>query len=425
MAPKRKIVIVGGGFGGLSAAKALGKNDDLEVTLLDRRNYHLFQPLLYQVATAGLSPADIAVPIRGVLSDFPNVEVVLAKVDSVDLAAKTIRAGEQDWPYDSLILACGARHSYFGHDEWEENAPGLKTLEQATEIRRRILTAFELAERTEAPAERERQLTFAIVGGGPTGVELAGAIAEISRTTLEKDFRRIDPAKTRVVLVEGSPRVLAAFDESLSRKAKRDLEILGVQVRTATRVTDVTADGIRIGAETLRAGTVIWAAGVAPSPIGKSLGVPLDPSGRVIVGPDLAIPGRPEVFVIGDQAAAQDAKGSPLPGLAPVAMQEGRYVARVIAEDLPPTTREPFRYLDKGQMATVGRKRAVMQFHGLHVGGFFAWLAWLFIHIFYLIGFKNRLTVFANWTWSYLTFKRGARLITEKEWREIPPPPRN
>ncbi|MBS1961379.1 MAG: NAD(P)/FAD-dependent oxidoreductase [Bdellovibrionales bacterium] len=413
----RKVVIVGGGFGGLAAAKALARNADLQITVFDRRNYHLFQPLLYQVATAGLSPADIAVPIRAILSGKSNVEVTLAEIDGVDLAAKTVRSGTRNWPFDSLVLACGARHAYFGHDEWEEHAPGLKTLEQATEIRRRILLAFELAERATDPEERKRYLTFAIVGGGPTGVELAGAIAEISRTTLEKDFRHIDPARTRVVLIQGGPRVLEAFDESLSRRAARDLETLGVQVWTSSRVTEVTADGVRLGSESLRAGTVIWAAGVQPSPIGRALGVPLDSAGRVVVGPDLAVPGHPDVFVIGDQAAVRGADGKPLPGLAPVAMQEGRYVADLVRRGVPAAERAPFRYLDKGQMATIGRSRAVLEFGALRFGGFLAWAAWLFIHIFYLIGFKNRLTVFANWTWSYLTFKRGARLITERDWR--------
>ncbi len=413
----RKVVIVGGGFGGLAAAKSLARNADLQITVFDRRNYHLFQPLLYQVATAGLSPADIAVPIRAILSGKSNVEVTLAEIDGVDLAAKTVRSGTRNWPFDSLVLACGARHAYFGHDEWEEHAPGLKTLEQATEIRRRILLAFELAERATDPEERKRYLTFAIVGGGPTGVELAGAIAEISRTTLEKDFRHIDPARTRVVLIQGGPRVLEAFDESLSRRAARDLETLGVQVWTSSRVTEVTADGVRLGSESLRAGTVIWAAGVQPSPIGRALGVPLDSAGRVVVGPDLAIPGHPDVFVIGDQAAVRGADGKPLPGLAPVAMQEGRYVADLVRRGVPAAERAPFRYLDKGQMATIGRSRAVLEFGALRFGGFLAWAAWLFIHIFYLIGFKNRLTVFANWTWSYLTFKRGARLITERDWR--------
>jgi NADH dehydrogenase len=417
----KHVVVVGGGFGGLTAAKELAKDRWIQVTLLDRRNHHLFQPLLYQVATAGLSPADIAMPIRSILSDRKNVEVFLAEVDRIDVAGRRVHAGDRTWTYDALVLACGARHSYFGHGAWEENAPGLKNLEQATEIRRRILLAYEMAEKAVNPEEQEKRLTFVVVGGGPTGVEMAGAIAEISRSTLERDFRRIDPARTRVILIEGSPRVLGGFDEDLSKKAHRDLENLGVLVRTKTRVTAVDDEGVLIGEERVRAGTVIWAAGVEPSPTGKLLGAPLDPAGRVVVGPDLSIPRHPDVFVIGDQSSAMDAKGCPLPGLAPVAMQEGRYVARLLRDEWAgrsdPRTRAPFRYRDKGQMATVGRKRAVVQFAGLRFGGLIAWMAWLFVHIFYLIGFRNRLFVITQWTWSYLMFQRGARLIVGKEWR--------
>lgn len=425
--PKKKVVIIGGGFGGLAAAKALGKDRNFEVTVLDRRNYHLFQPLLYQVATAGLSPADIAVPIRAILSDAQNTTVVMAEADRIDLETKSVGSGDLSWNYDYLVLACGARHSYFGKDAWEENAPGLKTLEQATEIRRRILLAFELAERETDPAKQRANLTFVIVGGGPTGVELAGSIAEISRTTLEKDFRRIDPARTRVILIEAGARLLAAFDPSLSKRAARDLEGLGVQIWTSTRVTDVTKNGVNLAGESVEANTVLWAAGVLPSPTGKMLGTPLDRGGRVIVGPDLTVPEHPEVFVIGDQSHASDAAGNPLPGLAPVAMQAGRYVAKMIRKEVKaiagqksPETRPAFTYADKGQMATIGRKRAVLQFKGIKFGGFFAWVAWLFVHVFYLIGFKNRIFVLWQWAWSYFTFNRGARLITGKEWRENP-----
>lgn len=424
---KKKVVVIGGGFAGLAAAKDLGKDPNLEVTVLDRRNYHLFQPLLYQVATAGLSPADIAMPIRAILSDAKNTTVVMAEADRIDVTKKTVGSGDTLWDYDYLVLACGARHSYFGKDAWEENAPGLKTLEQATEIRRRILLAFELAERETDPTKQRALLTFVIVGGGPTGVELAGAIAEISRTTLEKDFRKIDPARTRVILIEAGSRLLAAFDPTLSKRAARDLEGIGVQIWTSTRVTDVTKNGVSLANESVEANTVLWAAGVLPSSTGKMLGTPLDRGGRVMVGPDLTVLEYPEVFVIGDQSHALDAEGNPLPGLAPVAMQAGRYVAKIIRKEVkadhqgkPREPRAPFTYTDKGQMATIGRKRAVLQFKGIKFGGFFAWVAWLFVHVFYLIGFKNRFFVLWQWAWSYLTFSRGARLITQKEWRENP-----
>ncbi|MBX3033237.1 MAG: NAD(P)/FAD-dependent oxidoreductase [Bdellovibrionaceae bacterium] len=412
-----KVIVVGGGFAGLNAAKVLARNPQVEVLLLDRRNHHLFQPLLYQVATAGLSPAEIATPIRSVFSDFPNVRVLMEEVQGIDRHAKTIATSSGSHNYDYLIIATGAMHSYFGHDEWENFAPGLKTLEQATEIRRRILFAFEEAEKISDPGLQKEWLSFVIVGGGPTGVELAGAIAEISRTTLEKDFRHIDPAQTRVLLIEAGPRLLAAFDESLSKRASRDLERMGVQTWTRTRVTEVTAEGVRFGGESVRARTVIWAAGVEASPLGKKLSTPLDRSGRVIVEKDLSLPGDPRVFVIGDLAAFEEASGKTLPGLAPVAMQEGRAAGRNILRDLQGRPREAFRYVDKGIMATIGRRRAIMEVGKLRVGGILAWYAWLFIHIFYLIGFKSRLFVFLQWAWSYLTFKRGARLIVDKDWR--------
>ncbi|MBC7385154.1 MAG: NAD(P)/FAD-dependent oxidoreductase [Cryobacterium sp.] len=419
---KKKVVIVGAGFGGLTAAKKLAGDDRLEVTVLDRRNYHLFQPLLYQVATAGLSPAEIAVPIRGILSDNENTEVVLGEVDRIDVKNRTVGSGTREWKYDYLLLACGARHSYFGKDEWEENAPGLKTLEQATEIRRRILTAFELAERETDTNRQKAHQTFVIVGGGPTGVELAGAIAEISRHTFEKDFRHIDPSRTRVILIEAGTRVLAQFDESLSKRAARDLETMGVQIWTSSRVTGVSREGVQLGDESVAASTVLWAAGVLPSPTGNLLGTSLDRTGRVNVGPDLSIEGHPEIFVIGDQSAVTGENGKPLPGLAPVAMQQGRYVAKIIRAEAKTNekSRLPFYYHDKGQMATIGRKHAVLQYGKIKFGGFFAWMAWLFVHIFYLIGFKNRIFVLWDWAWSYLTFNRGARLITQKEWRENP-----
>lgn len=413
----KTVVIVGGGFAGLKAAKALGHKDGVKVTLIDKHNYHLFQPLLYQVATAGLSPADIASPIRGILSNHKNVAVFLGEVKKVDLQNKKITADERELTYDYLVLACGALHSYFGHPEWENNAPGLKTLEQATEIRRRILIAFEKAEKEENLDRQKQNLTFVIVGGGPTGVELAGAIAEISRQTLTKDFRRINPASTRVLLIEAGPRILSAFDESLSNKASRDLEDLGVQIWTSTRVTDVRSDSVVLGEEIIKASTIVWAAGVQPSGLNKELNVPLDRAGRVIVEKDLSLKDHPEVFVLGDQACSFDENSRPLPGLASVAMQQGKHVAKNILNDIQGKPREPFQYLDKGQMATLGRKKAIAQINKLKFSGFLAWLIWLFIHVYYLIGFKNKLSVISQWSYAYFTFKKGARLIVDKEWR--------
>jgi NADH dehydrogenase len=414
----RRIVVVGAGFGGLQVTLGLANQPGVEVLLIDRRNHHLFQPLLYQVAMAALSPADIATPIRSIVSGARNVTVQLGEVLTVDRAAKTVTTDFGVVPYDLLVLACGATHSYFGHDVWEDHAPGLKTLEQATEIRRRVLTAFELAEREQDPARQRQLLTFVVVGGGPTGVELAGALGEISRFTLQRDFRHIDPARTRVVLIEGGPRLLAAFDPALAEKATRSLEALGVSVWTSSRVEQVTAEGVVVGGETLRAATVIWAAGVKPSPLGRCLGTALDKSGRVIVGPDLALPEDPCVFVIGDQAAfVPDGAHEALPGLAPVAIQEGRFVAKTILRETPGKPRPTFRYFDKGMLATIGRSSAIMQAGHLKMSGFIAWLAWLFVHIYYLIGFRNRLVVLFNWAWSYLAFRRGARLIVSKSWK--------
>jgi NADH dehydrogenase len=421
----KKVVIVGAGFAGLNCAKKLAGKDDLRVDIIDRRNYHLFQPLLYQVAMAGLSPAEIAVPIRTLLARHRNVEIKLDNVTGADLGRKKVfLSGNEGKPveldYDYLVLACGAKHSYFAHPEWENDAPGLKTLEQATEIRRRVLLAFELAEKTSDPEEQKRLLTFVVVGGGPTGVELAGALGEISRYTLSRDFRHIDPARTRVILIEAGPRILAAFDPELSKKAARDLEELGVQTWTQSRVTDVNADGVRLGNETVRAATVLWAAGVQPSSLGRSIGLPLDTIGRVKVGEDLSVAGHPEVFVLGDMANAPGPNGQPVPGLAPAAMQEGRATAENILADLKGKPRKPFRYLDKGMMATIGRKKAVGQFKSVRFTGFIAWMAWLFVHVYYLIGFKNRLFVLAQWAYAYVSFRRGARLIVDKEWRSQP-----
>jgi NADH dehydrogenase len=413
----KRVVIVGGGFAGLSAAKGLGRVRDLEVALLDERNHHLFQPLLYQVAMAGLSPAEISAPIRGLLSRYQNIRVLRTRVTSVDLEERRVVTRSGDHPYDFLILACGARHAYFGREEWEEHAPGLKTLEQAIEIRRRVLTAFEEAEKEQNPERQQALLTFVIVGGGPTGVELAGAIGEMSRFTLARDFRRIDPKLARVVLVEAGPRILPAFSESLASRAMRDLESLGVQVRTASAVTRVDPDGVEVGQERVETRTTLWAAGVEPSSLNRGLGSELDTHGRVIVQPDLSLPGHPEVFVAGDQAHVRGRDGAALPGLAPVALQQGRYLSRRIKAELQVRVCPPFAYHDRGQMATIGRRRAICQTPHFEFAGLLAWFAWLLVHIYYLVGFKNRLFVVLQWAWAYLTFRRGARLIVSKEWR--------
>ncbi len=408
-----RVVIVGGGFAGLEAAKALAEAP-VRVTLVDRRNHHVFQPLLYQVATAGLNPSDIAQPIRSVLRSQANLDVVLGEVTDVGSAAVTLADGER-LPFDHLILAAGARHAYFGNDHWERFAPGLKSVEDALEIRRRVLAAFERAERTDDPDQRRAELTFVVVGAGPTGVELAGAIAEIATRTLAKDFRRIDPATAEVVLVEGVDRVLTAFHPTLSERARTHLVDLGVDVRTGTRVTDLDAGGVTVvgpgGDDRIPAATVVWAAGVAASPLGRSLGVELDRAGRVPVDGSLAVAGRPEVFVVGDMAAATS-DGEPVPGVAPAATQGGRLAAEAIKADLEGRRRPTFRYRDKGSLATVGRSAAVAQFGALRFGGFAAWVLWWAVHIALLIGFRNRVLVLFSWGWSWLTFRRGARLIT-------------
>jgi len=416
----KHVVIVGGGFAGLNAAKQLGRHRGLRVTVVDKRNHHLFQPLLYQVAIAGLSPADIARPIRGLLSDYPRVRVIQGEVEAIDPDERRVRGVFGSLDYDYLVLATGAQHTYFGNEHWEPWAPGLKTLEQATEIRRRVLSAFECAERTEDAEERKRQLTFVIVGGGPTGVELAGAIGEFSRLTLARDFRNIDPTLARVILIEAGERVLPSFDPDMASRATRDLESLGVQVWTRSRVSDIGQEGVQVGAERVGAATVLWAAGVRASKLGAQLGVELDRVGRVPVGEQLTIEGHPELFVLGDMACCCDAKGEPLPGIAPVALQQGRYVGDLIIGELAGKARTPFRYRDKGQMATIGRSRAVLRAPGLRLHGWIAWIAWLLIHIYYLSGFRNRLLVLIQWTFSYVTFGRGARLIVEKDWRSYP-----
>jgi len=411
------VLIIGGGFAGLNAAKGLGGVRGVEVTLVDRTNHHLFQPLLYQVAMAGLSPADIAAPIRSMLSRYSNICVLQGELRSLDLARNVAVADFGELTFDYLILACGARHSYFGHDDWEEFAPGLKTLEQATEIRRRVLSAYEEAERTKSPDDRKRLLTFVVVGGGPTGVELAGAIGEMSRFTLAKDFRNIDPTLARVILVEAGARILPMFSEQQAARATRDLEHLGVQVWTNSPVTNIDAEGVECGNESIRTATVLWAAGVRASPIGAAACPDVDRQGRVIVEPDLSIKGHKNVFVAGDQACFTHQTGKPLPGTAPVAMQQGRYLARTIQRELAGKPRQPFHFIDKGQMATIGRSRAIVEIGRLKMAGFPAWLLWLVIHIYYLTGFQNRLLVVMQWAWSYFSFRRGARLIVSKEWR--------
>jgi NADH:ubiquinone reductase (H+-translocating) len=411
---RARVVIVGGGFGGLRAAKALA-DAPVRVTLVDRRNHHLFQPLLYQVATAALSPADIAHPIRSVLRGQPNVEVILAGVDAIDVTAKEVVLDEDEGrlPYDYLILAAGANHAYFGHDEWATAAPGLKTLEDALDIRRRILTSFEEAEREQDPARRKALMTFVVVGGGPTGVEMAGAIAEIARFSLARDFRHIDTRDAEVLLIEAGSQLLGAFPDRLSRHALRDLERLGVEVRFGQPVTAIAPDAVTVGSEIIPANTIVWAAGVQASPLGRSLGVELARAGRVLVNPDLSIPGHPEIFVIGDMASLKDARGRPLPGVAQVAMQQGAWAAANILRAIEGKPARVFRYRDLGNMATIGRNSAVADIRGLRLTGFVAWLAWAFVHILNLIGFRNRVLVALQWLWDYLTFQRGARLITE------------
>jgi NADH:quinone reductase (non-electrogenic) len=444
-----RVVIVGAGFGGLNAAQALA-SAPVSITVIDRKNHHTFQPLLYQVATAGLSPGEIAAPIRSILRRHKNVEVLMAEVTGFDLERQVVQTSvqadshdnaqneNQEIAYDSLIVAAGASHAYFGHNEWEAFAPGLKTIEDALEIRRRVLLAFELAERRAWAGENHDgdshdaenhdvenhdvqnhdndPLNFVVVGAGPTGVELAGTLAEICRHALAQDFRTIDPRRARIHLIEGGPHVLPAYPEDLSRSALEQLQRLGVEVLTSTMVTNVEPGMIYMGKTRMNAAVTLWAAGVAASPLGKKLGVPIDRAGRVLVNPDLSLPNHPEVFVIGDLAALKDAAGKLLPGVAPVALQEGRYVAKLIRREIradkEAAPRAPFHYFDKGSLATIGRSAAIAQFGRIHISGFMAWLAWLFVHILFLIGFQNRVLVFIQWAWSYFTYERSARLIT-------------
>jgi len=412
------IVIIGGGFGGLAAARAL-RRSDARITLVDRKNHHVFQPLLYQVATAGLSPADIASPIRWILRRQKNVRVLLAGVTSIDPARRAVVLDDgSELAYDFLIVAAGATHAYFGHDEWRDRAPGLKTLEDGFEIRRRVLLAFERAERASDPEEQRRLLTFVIVGGGPTGVELAGALAELARQTLAEEFRAIHTEQARIILMEGAPAILPAFPERLREAARRALEQLGVEVQTGTAVTNIAAGVVDAGGERFETATVLWAAGVAASPLGRSLGAPVDRAGRVYVQPDLTIPNHPGVFVVGDLAAFvvdRDAQGRErlLPGVAQVAMQQAAHAARNIVRARAARPMAPFRYRDYGNMATIGRNSAIADFGWLRLSGHVAWLAWLFIHILWLTGFRNRLLVLVQWAWAYLTYQRSVRLITD------------
>jgi NADH dehydrogenase len=408
------VLIIGGGFAGLYAAKNL-RDAPVRVTVVDRRNHHLFQPMLYQVATAGLNPSDIASPIRSILRTSQNTEVLLAEVCDIDVETRQVRFTDGDaQSYDYLIVGTGARHSYFGHDEWEPLAPGLKSLEDALEIRRRVLLAFERAERETDPVRRHAYLTFVVVGGGPTGVEMAGAVAEIRRYALRRDFRHIDPAEATVMLLEGGSRLLPSYPESLSDEAKQELRRLGVEVRTETLVTDIRPGWVSAAGWTIPTQTVIWAAGNTASPILRTLGAPLDRMGRAIVEPDCTIPAHPEVFVLGDAAAFIHQEGGPLPGICPVAIQMGQYTARIIEGDLAGRPRRAFRYWDKGQLAVIGRGQAVADIWKLHFGGLLAWLIWIFVHVFFLIGFRNRVLVLLQWAWSYVTYGRGARLITEE-----------
>lgn len=414
MMKKPHVVIVGGGFGGLSSAKKLA-HTSVSVTLIDKKNYHLFQPLLYQVAMAGLSPAEIAYPLRELLFRAKNINVILGEVQEVNKDENWLICDSNKINFDYLILACGSTYTYFNSPQWEKFAPGLKTIAQATEIRRRVLIAFEEAEKESLIEKRKAFMTFVIVGGGPTGVELAGTLGEITRYSLSRDFRHIQPEQARIILIEAGKRILPTMTEQLSEEAVRELNQLGVEVKTDAMVSDINKDGICIGDEFISTTTILWAAGVASNPLNKKIGVELDRQGRIIVNPDTSIPGHSNIFVIGDQAHFEAGRGFPLPGLAPVAMQQGRFVAKNIIREIHNKPRnEFFVYVDKGQMATIGRSRAVGMFKGLQFHGFTAWMAWLIVHIYYLIGFKNRLLVLFLWAWTYLTFRRGARLIIDR-----------
>jgi len=415
------VVIIGGGFAGLNAARSLARAP-VDITLIDRRNHHLFQPLLYQVATAALNPADIAYPIRAAVRRQKNIRVLLAEAKRIDTLRKVVVLDHGEAVYDYLILATGATHSYFGNDGWARHAPGLKSLEDAVEIRRRVLLAYEAAEREPDPERRKAWLTFVVVGAGPTGVEMAGALSEIARHAMDQDFDHIDPSDARVVLVEGADRVLTPYSEKLSARAQEQLECLGVEVITSRLATGIDETGIDLKDMRIEARTVVWAAGVQGSRLGAAIGAPTDDAGRVQVEEDLSVPGNPDVFVVGDLAAMTFDDGKPVPGVAPAAIQGGKHVARLIRDEMRGRPRTPFRYRDKGSLATIGRARAVAQVGRLQFGGWPAWVAWLGIHVFFLVGFKNRLFVLLSWAWSYVTFRRGARLITGRREQLLPPP---
>ncbi|MDR3764223.1 MAG: NAD(P)/FAD-dependent oxidoreductase [Acidobacteriota bacterium] len=417
-----KVVIIGAGFAGLYAARALA-GARVQITLVDRRNHHTFQPLLYQVATATLSPSAIAYPIRHVFRENPNISVLLARATGFDLENRLVRLDNDTLGYDYLLVAAGATHAYFGHPEWAKFAPGLKTVEDSTEIRRRVLLAFEIAERRARLRRKREPINFFVVGGGPTGVELAGALAEISRHVLASDFTTIDPRNARVVLVEAGPRILPAFNEKMSASAARQLKKLGVEVMTGKAVTNIDEEHVYFADGEMPASVVLWGAGVAASPLGKMLGAPTDRAGRVLVEPDLSLPGRPEVMVLGDLSAVKRGDGRPVPGVAPAAIQMGEYAAEAIQQKMRGEQPKPFHYRDKGSLATIGRSSAVAEFAGVRLSGTPAWLAWLFVHILFLIGFSNRVQVIWNWFWSYLTFQRGARLITGTSRSIVPKPP--
>lgn len=418
MDPKNKrVVIVGAGFGGITTCKVLSKSRDLDIHLIDRRNYHLFQPLLYQVAMAGLNPSDIAIPIRRLFSKNKNVTISLAEVEEVDVEKNRLKLDNAWIDFDYLILACGAKHFYFGNDEWEEVAPGLKNIEQATEIRRRILTAFEMAEKASDPEVQRSFLTFVVVGGGPTGVELAGAIAEMASNTLKKDYKRADLSHTRVVLVESGPRLLSAFPEKLSAVAEEDLKKMGVEVFKGTLASDLGKEGLKVNKEWLATKTILWAAGVKPSGLTESVKAEKDRQGRIVVEKDLSIKENPNVFVIGDQASCSNGLGGVLPGIAPVAIQQGQFVGKLLLSELKGKPRSHFKYFDKGIMATIGRSKAIVSVGSFKIHGFIAWLMWVIVHILYLMRFKNKFFVFSQWVWSYFRFGRGARLIVHKTWR--------